>query len=331
MERQGWCGSAGPRDARAADRKIDELGSAVAQNHYAVGWAHAMDTPYQWTKQVASHFGGTRNGTIIHWPNGIKSKGRIRSQFHHVIDVAPTVLEAAGLPAPTFVNGVMQEPLHGVSMMYSFDDSKQRSVTRRSTSRWSAIAGSITRLDRRHASRKSSWVVVGPQPPLSDDVWELYDTTKDWSQSNDLAAKMPEKLEQMKRLFDLEASKYNVFPLDDRKAERTNPDLAGRPQVVQGNTQFFFQACAACRRTRQSTSRTSRTPLRPRSRCLSLAPPASSSPRVVTWAAGALTSRRKLKYHYNFLAFAVFEAVADSLFRGQASGRDGVLLRLAVA
>jgi len=104
--------------------KIDELGTAHAQNHYAVGWAHAMDTPYQWTKQVASHFGGTRNGTIIHWPKGIQAKGEIRSQFHHVIDVAPTVLEASGLPAPTFVNGVMQEPLHGVSMKYSFDDSK---------------------------------------------------------------------------------------------------------------------------------------------------------------------------------------------------------------
>src|SRR5678809_956648 len=104
--------------------RLNEFGSPKAYNHYAVGWAHAMDTPYQWTKQVASHFGGTRNGTVVHWPNGIKARGEFRSQFHHVIDVAPTVLEAAGLPAPTFVNGVQQEPLHGVSMIYSFDDAK---------------------------------------------------------------------------------------------------------------------------------------------------------------------------------------------------------------
>jgi arylsulfatase len=103
---------------------IDDLGSPRANNHYAVGWAHAMDTPYQWTKQVASHFGGTRNGAIIHWSNGIKAKGELRTQFHHVIDVAPTVLDAAGLPTPTIVNGVLQEPLHGVSMLYSFDDAK---------------------------------------------------------------------------------------------------------------------------------------------------------------------------------------------------------------
>jgi arylsulfatase A-like enzyme len=103
---------------------IDDFGTSRAFNHYAVGWAHAMDTPYQWTKQVASHFGGTRNGAIVRWPKGIKAKGEIRSQFHHVIDVAPTILEVAGLPTPTMVNGVLQEPMHGVSMAYSFDDAK---------------------------------------------------------------------------------------------------------------------------------------------------------------------------------------------------------------
>src|SRR4051812_47856852 len=221
--------------------RIDELGTARAQNHYAVGWAHAMDTPYQWTKQVASHFGGTRNGAIIHWPSGIKAKGEIRNQFHHVIDVAPTVLEAAGLPAPTFVNGVMQEPLHGVSMVYSFDDPKaaerhetqyfemvcNRGIYHRG---WTAVT--------RHGNLP--WIVVGKQPPLSDDVWELYDTTKDWSQAHDLATQMPDKVAELKRLFDLEASKYNVFPLDDRKAERANPDIAGRPAVVHGTTQLLF-------------------------------------------------------------------------------------------
>ena len=104
--------------------RIDKFGGVEAYNHYAVGWAHALDTPYQWTKQVASHFGGTRNGTIVHWPRGIKAKGEIRSQFHHIIDVAPTILEAAGLPQPMFVNGVQQHPIEGVSMAYSFNEAK---------------------------------------------------------------------------------------------------------------------------------------------------------------------------------------------------------------
>ena len=103
---------------------LDEFGTPDAFNHYAVGWAHAMDTPYQWTKQVASHWGGTRNGTIVHWPKGIQAKGEIRSQFSHVIDVAPTILEAASIPAPTIVNSVQQAPLEGVSMLYAFDDAK---------------------------------------------------------------------------------------------------------------------------------------------------------------------------------------------------------------
>ena len=110
--------------------QIDEFGGPEAYNHYAVGWAHAMDTPYQWTKQVASHFGGTRNGTIVHWPGGITAKGEIRNQFHHVIDVAPTILEVAGLPQPTFVNGVQQKPIEGVSMAYSFDDARRRRAPR---------------------------------------------------------------------------------------------------------------------------------------------------------------------------------------------------------
>jgi arylsulfatase A-like enzyme len=220
---------------------LDDLGTSHAYNHYAVGWAHAMDTPYQWTKQVASHFGGTRNGTIVHWPNGIKAKGQIRSQFHHVIDVAPTVLEVAKLPAPTMVNGVLQEPLHGVSMTYSFDDAKaaerhetqyfemfcNRGIYHKG---WTAVT--------RHGS--VPWIVTGKQPSINDDVWELYDTTKDWSQSRDLAKKMPDKVAELQRLFELEAGKYNVFPLDDRKAERANPDIAGRPSVVLGNSQLLF-------------------------------------------------------------------------------------------
>jgi arylsulfatase A-like enzyme len=221
--------------------RIDDLGTDRSFNHYAVGWAHAMDTPYQWTKQVASHWGGTRNGAIVHWPNGIKARGGIRSQFHHVIDVAPTILEAAGLPEPTLVNGVMQEPMHGVSMLYSFDEAQaaerhetqyfemlcNRGIYHRG---WTAVT--------RHG--KPPWVMAEAQPPLEADVWELYDTNEDWSQARDLAWDMPEKLVELKRLFDLEASKYNVFPLDDRKVERANSDLAGRPSVVHGTTQLLF-------------------------------------------------------------------------------------------
>ena len=143
---QGFGALETPEFLRAS---IDKFGGPEAYNHYAVGWAQAMNTPYQWTKQVASHWGGTRNGTIVHWPNGIKAKGEIRSQFHHVIDVAPTVLEAARLPQPTIVNGVLQKPIEGVSMAYSFDDADAPTATRRSTSKCSATAASTTKAGRR--------------------------------------------------------------------------------------------------------------------------------------------------------------------------------------
>ena len=125
--------------------RLDKLGGPESYNHYAVGWAHALDTPYQWTKQVASHWGGTRNGTIVHWPKGVKGTGQLRTQFHHVIDVAPTILELAGLPQPTFVNGVQQHPIEGVSMAYTFNDAKAAERMRHSTSRCSATAASITK------------------------------------------------------------------------------------------------------------------------------------------------------------------------------------------
>jgi arylsulfatase A-like enzyme len=219
--------------------RIEEFGTPTAYNHYAVGWAHAMDTPYQWTKQVASHWGGTRNGTIVHWPNGIEAKGEVRSQFHHVIDVAPTVLEAAGLPEPKTVHGVEQRPIEGVSMGYSFDDPaaaerRERQYFEMFCNRgiydqgWTAVT--------RHST---PWVMV-PLPPLSEDTWELYDTNTDWTQAQDLAAEMPEKLAELQALFMEEARKYNVLPLDDRRIERFNSDLAGRPSLIKGNSQLLF-------------------------------------------------------------------------------------------
>ena len=219
--------------------RIDDFGTPKAYNHYAVGWAHAMDTPYQWTKQVASHWGGTRNGTIVHWPEQIKSKGEVRSQFHHVIDVAVTVLDAAGLPEPTFVHGIQQMPLHGTSMAPSFDDAA--SPERRETQYFEMFCNrGIYHQGWTAVTRHSTpWVMGTELPPLSEDVWELY-APDDWTQAHDLAAEQPEKLAELQTLFILEAGKYNVFPLDDRRAERFNADLAGRPQLVRGNRQILF-------------------------------------------------------------------------------------------
>ena len=220
---------------------IDEFGTPASYNHYAVGWALAMNTPYQWTKQVASHFGGTRTGTIVHWPKGFKAKGEVRSQFHHLIDVAPTILDVAGVPEPTFVHGIQQMPLHGVSMAYTFEDGSapdqretqyfevacNRGIYHKG---WSAVT--------RHSI---PWLFGAELPALDDDVWELYDTTTDWSQAHDLAAEHPDKLRDLQRLWLIEAVKYNVLPLDDRRIERFNSDIAGRPVLVKGNAQLLYE------------------------------------------------------------------------------------------
>jgi arylsulfatase len=220
--------------------KIDLFGTPAAYNHYAVGWAHAMDTPYQWTKQVASHWGGTRNGTIVHWPRGFTARGEIRPQFHHVIDVAPTVLEAAGLPEPTVVDGVTQRPIEGVSMAYSFGDGD--APDRRATQYFEMFCNrGIYHEGWAAVTRHSTpWVMAAEMPAFDDDVWELYDTTTDWSQARDLAAENPDKLADLQRLFVEEARRYGVLPLDDRRVERFNPDIAGRPTLIKGNTQLLF-------------------------------------------------------------------------------------------
>ena len=221
--------------------KLDEFGGEGSYGHYAVGWAWAMDTPYQWTKQVASHWGGTRNGTIVHWPNGIEAKGGRRGQFSHVIDVAPTVLEAAGIPAPTMVNGVLQSPYEGTSMLYSFNDAEaperhetqyfemfcNRGIYHKG---WSAVT-----------KHRTPWEMASAvMPAFDDDVWELYDGNTDWTQSKDLSKENPDKLHELQRLWLIEAVKYNVLPLDDRQAERFIPEVAGRPTLIKGNSQLLF-------------------------------------------------------------------------------------------
>ncbi len=219
--------------------RIDDFGGPEAYNHFAVGWAHAMDTPYQWTKQVASHWGGTRNGTVVHWPNGFSSRGQIRTQFHHVIDVAATVMEAAGLPHPTFVNGVQQEALQGTSMAYSFDDEDADDV--RTTQYFEMFVNrGIYHEGWTAVTRHSTpWVMGTELPPITGDLWELYGP-EDWTQSTNLADQMPEKLEELQRLFLIEAARYQVLPLDDRRVERFNSDMAGRPLLIHGNSQLLF-------------------------------------------------------------------------------------------
>jgi arylsulfatase A-like enzyme len=219
--------------------RIDKFGTPEAYNHYAVGWAHAMNTPYQWTKQVASHWGGTRNGTIVHWPAGFEGRGEIRHQFHHVIDVAPTVLEVAGLPEPSAVHGVQQQPLEGVSMAYSFKDPE--AAERHETQYFEMFCNrGIYHKGWTAVTRHSTpWEFGAQLPSLNDDTWELYGPD-DWTQAHNLADEQPETLHRLQQLFVLEASKYNVFPLDDRRVERFNSDLAGRPTLVHGNTQLLF-------------------------------------------------------------------------------------------
>jgi arylsulfatase A-like enzyme len=232
-------GAAGIEDAEFMASRIDDFGTPKAYNHYAVGWAHAMDTPYQWTKQVASHWGGTRNGTIVHWPSGIRASGEMRTQFHHVIDIAPTILEAAGLPQPTFVHGVQQAPIEGVSMAYTFDD--PQAAGRHETQYFEMFVNRGIYHKGWTAVTKHStpWLMAAELPPYDQDVWELYGPD-DWTQARNVAGEHPEKLRDLQRLFLIEAAKYNVLPLDDRRAERFNPELAGRPQLIRGHRQLLF-------------------------------------------------------------------------------------------
>jgi len=294
--------------------RLDKLGGPESYNHYAVGWAHAMNTPYQWTKQVASHWGGTRNGTIVHWPKGIAGKGELRSQFHHVIDIAPTILEAAGLPEPLSVNGVQQHPIEGISMAYSLNDSTageqretqyfemfgNRGIYHKG---WTAVT--------RH---KTPWLLIGEKTPaFDDDNWELYDTSKDWSQANNLAAQMPDKLHQLQRLWLIEATRYNVLPLDDRVAERLNSDTAGRPVLIKGNSQILFGSMG-----RLSENSVINTKNKSHSVTAEIVVPTAGAEGVIVAQGGNIggwslyAKGGKLKYCYNFLGIQYFYAESSS-------------------
>jgi arylsulfatase A-like enzyme len=210
---------------------IDDWGSPNTFPHFAIGWAHAGNTPFQWTKQIASHFGGTRNGMVVHWPEGIKAKGEVRSQFTHATDIAPTVMEAAGLPFPKSVNGTEQTPFSGVSFVFSFDDAK---AADRHTTQYFEMFGNRGIYDNGWVActRHSIPWILTKNPPLTSDTWELYNVDEDFSQANNLADKNPEKLKELQELFNKEAAKNHVFPIDDRRSERFNPEIAGRPDLM---------------------------------------------------------------------------------------------------
>jgi len=215
-------------------KHIDAWGDPTTFPHFAIGWAWAGNTPFQWTKQVASHFGGTRNGMVLHWPKGIKAKGEIRSQFHHVVDVAPTLLEAAKLPPPKVVNGIKQRPMDGVSMLYSVDNAK--AADRRKTQYFEIFGNRGIYHDGWVAATRHSipWDATAKVPNLKDDVWELYNVNEDFSQANNLAQKFPAKLKELQAVFMQEAARNNVLPIDDRRIERFVPAVAGRPDLMGG-------------------------------------------------------------------------------------------------
>jgi Sulfatase len=221
--------------------RLDQIGGPESSPHYAVGWAHAMCAPYQWTKQIASHWGGTRTGTIVRWPKGFEAKGELRHHFCHLIDVAPTVLEAAGLPQPILVNGVTQKPMEGVSMAYTFDgaDAAERHETQYFEmfgnrgiyhKGWSAVT-----------KHRTPWLTTGDVGiAFDDDIWELYDGSSDWTQTHDLSKEHPEKLHELQQLFLIEATRYNVLPLDDRAFERVLPEISGKPELIAGTRQLLL-------------------------------------------------------------------------------------------
>jgi arylsulfatase len=227
-------------DVSEMDADLDNFGDPTTYGIYPVGWALAMNTPYQWTKQVASHFGGTRDGLVVHWPAGFGARGEVRHQFHHVIDLLPTILDAAGVPEPETVAGVAQQPVEGVSMRYSFDGPV--AVERRPTQYFEMVGNRGIYHEGWTAVTRHGvpWLMVGGTGDFESDVWELYDTRSDWSQAHDVADRHPERLAELRELFDTEARRYHVFPLDDRVSERENPDLAGRLDLYQGRTSITF-------------------------------------------------------------------------------------------
>ncbi|MFN5837782.1 MAG: sulfatase/phosphatase domain-containing protein, partial [Pseudanabaena sp.] len=217
---------------------LDDLGSPKTFNHYHAAWAWAGDSPFQWTKQIASHFGGTRNGLVVAWGDRIKDKGGLRSQFHHVIDIAPTIIEAAGIETPEVVNGAKQQPIEGTSLVYSFDDP---AVPSHHKTQYFEMLGNRAIYDNgwvaaaRHG--RLPWELIS-KTSFDEDKWELYNVANDFSESKDLAKENPAKLAELQSLFQKEAKKHKVFPLDDRLYQRF--EVEHRPNINDGRDSFTY-------------------------------------------------------------------------------------------
>jgi arylsulfatase A-like enzyme len=235
----GTAGNGVPESLEYLLSMMDNLGGPLCYNHYPVGWALAMDSPMQWTKQVASHFGGTRNGMVLSWPARIKDKGGIRSQFCHLIDIVPTIYDAAGIIPPDIMDGVEQKPLDGTSLVYTFDDAK--APTRHTTQYFELVGNRAIYKDGWMANTtplRLPWITLGANVDPDDFKWELYHVDEDFSQANNLAEKNPAKLKELQAAFDTEAKKYNVYPLDSSAAPRLNPSI--RPSLTRGRSEFTY-------------------------------------------------------------------------------------------
>jgi arylsulfatase len=218
----------------------DTWGSAATYPHMAVAWAWGFDTPFKWTKQVASHFGGTRQGLAISWPARIKDAGGVRAQFHHIIDIVPTILEATGIKAPEYVNGIKQKPIEGVSMAYTFDKANANAPTRHETQYFEMIANRGIYQKGWYANTTppvAPWVLNAPMPNVNDYKWELYHLDEDYSQAKDLATQMPDKLKELQKVFAQQAKLYDVYPLDNSQFQRA---IAPRPSATAGQTVFNY-------------------------------------------------------------------------------------------
>jgi arylsulfatase len=228
-----------PETVEGMIRHYDDWGSPSTYPHFAAGWAVAMDAPFSYTKQVASDFGGTRNGMIVHWPAGIKGKNEMRSQFGHVIDIAPTVYEVSKIPAPKMVNGIQQDPIEGTSLAYSFNNA---AAPEKHKVQYFEMFGNRGIYQDGWFARTVHRPAWAPAPfnTLQNDKWELYDTRNDFSLNTDLAASNPAKLKAMQDLFMKEGERYHVLPLDDRLLERTNAALMGRPTVMGERTSVTY-------------------------------------------------------------------------------------------
>ncbi|MHC4356831.1 MAG: arylsulfatase, partial [Planctomycetota bacterium] len=298
-------------------RNYDRWGDATTYPHYHAGWAMAGNTPFRYFKQ-SEHRGGQHDALVVHWPNGIKAKGEIRTQYHHIADIAPTILEAAKLHVPEEYHGIKQQPMDGSSMMYSFDNAKAPNVKKRQY--YEMFGNRAIWVDGWKAvtlhGKRMPWI-VGSVTPFEEDVWELYCVEEDFSESTDLAAKYPEKLEELKKIFDEEAWKYNVYPLYDDMLKR----LAGTQDILFGDKkEFVYFAPGAVRIAEKSSA-----PVKNRSHTIETTIDLKGHEEGVICAVGGMTGGftmfikgGKLYYDYHFLDGVYYTMASPPLPEGKA-------------